>query len=69
MRVKNPGAVRPFRTPLVPLVPILGMLICLALILALDYKTQLSALGWLLFGLVIYFLYSKKHSVLRRESK
>ncbi len=66
MRVKNPEAVRPFRTPLVPLVPILGMLICLALILALDYKTQLSALGWLLFGLVIYFLYSKKNSVLRR---
>jgi basic amino acid/polyamine antiporter, APA family len=67
MRVKNPTAVRPFKTPLVPLIPILGILVCSALILSLDYKTQLMALGWLLFGLVIYFLYSKKNSVLRKE--
>ena len=67
MRVKNPTAVRPFKTPLVPLIPILGILVCSALIYSLDYKTQLMAFGWLLFGLVIYFLYSKKNSVLRKE--
>ncbi|MFM8741891.1 MAG: amino acid permease C-terminal domain-containing protein, partial [Cytophagales bacterium] len=66
MRVKNPAAARPFKTPLVPLVPILGAGICLALIIGLDYKTQLMAIGWLLFGLVIYFGYSKKNSVLRK---
>lgn len=66
MRVKNPTAPRPFKTPLVPLVPILGAGICLALIIGLDYKTQLMAIGWLLFGLVIYFGYSKKNSVLRK---
>ncbi|MCA4898854.1 MAG: APC family permease [Bacteroidota bacterium] len=66
MRVKNPNAVRPFKTPLVPLVPILGMLVCGALIFSLDLNTQLAAIGWLLFGLVIYFTYSKKNSVLRK---
>lgn len=66
MRVANPGANRPFKTPLVPLVPILGILICTALILSLDYVTQLSALAWLVIGLVVYFAYSKKNSVLRR---
>ncbi|MFN7261067.1 MAG: APC family permease [Cyclobacteriaceae bacterium] len=67
MRVKNPTAVRPFKTPLVPLIPILGILVCSALIYSLDYKTQLMAFGWLLFGLVIYFLYSKRNSILRKE--
>lgn len=66
MRVKNPEAVRPFKTPLVPLIPILGILVCSSLIFLLDYKTQLMAFGWLLVGLVIYFLYSKKNSVLRK---
>jgi APA family basic amino acid/polyamine antiporter len=67
MRVKNPAAVRPFKTPLVPLVPILGIVVCSALILSLDDNTKLMAVGWLLFGLVIYFLYSKKNSMLRKE--
>ncbi len=66
MRIKNPEAIRPFKTPLVPLIPILGILVCSGLIYSLDYKTQLMAFGWLLFGLVIYFLYSKKNSVLRK---
>ncbi len=66
MRVKNPNAVRPFKTPLVPIVPILGAGICFALIVGLDYKTQLMAAGWLVLGLVVYFTYSKKNSVLRK---
>lgn len=65
MRVKNPEAKRPFATPLVPLVPILGMLVCGALILSLDPFTQLVAMGWMVAGLVIYFAYSKGHSYLR----
>jgi APA family basic amino acid/polyamine antiporter len=66
MRVKNPEAVRPFKTPLVPLIPILGIVVCSGLIYSLDYRTQLMAFGWLLFGLVIYFGYSKRNSVLRK---
>lgn len=66
MRVKNPDAVRPFKTPLVPLIPILGALICGALIVGLDRQTQIMAVGWLLIGLVVYFAYGKKNSVLRK---
>jgi APA family basic amino acid/polyamine antiporter len=62
IRRTDPGQHRPFRTPLVPLVPILGMLICGAMIVGLDSTTQLTALGWMLVGFIVYFLYSKKHS-------
>lgn len=67
MRVKNPEAKRAFVTPMVPLVPILGMIICGALILSLDPNTQLVALGWMAFGLIIYFGYGKKHSHLQNR--
>jgi APA family basic amino acid/polyamine antiporter len=62
IRRTDPDQPRPFRTPLVPLVPILGMLICGAMIVGLDSTTQLTALGWMLVGFVVYFLYGKSHS-------
>jgi APA family basic amino acid/polyamine antiporter len=68
LRVKNPAAVRPFKTPLVPLVPILGMLVCSGMIFSLGKDTLISALVWMIAGLFIYFLYSKKNSILRKES-
>jgi APA family basic amino acid/polyamine antiporter len=55
---------RPFKTPLVPLVPSLGALICLAMIFALDGQTLKVAFGWMILGLVVYFVYSRKHSKL-----
>ena len=54
--------VRPFKTPLVPLVPILGIIICAAMIISLSLETQLAALCWMIVGLIIYFSYSSKHS-------
>ncbi len=68
LRVKNPTAVRPFKTPLVPLVPILGMLVCSSMIFSLGYDTLISAMVWMAIGLFIYFLYSKKNSILRKEN-
>ncbi len=68
MRVKNPNVVRPFKTPWVPLVPILGMLVCTTLILSLDPTTQLVAVGWMIFGVLIYFGYGKSHSLLRKQN-
>jgi APA family basic amino acid/polyamine antiporter len=62
LRKKDPKLVRPFKTPLVPLVPILGILICAAMIISLAWQTQLSALLWMIVGLVIYFSYSRKYS-------
>jgi APA family basic amino acid/polyamine antiporter len=67
MRVTNPDVVRPFRTPLVPIVPILGIIICSALIYSLDNFTLKVAFSWMAFGLIVYFLYGKKNSLLRKE--
>jgi APA family basic amino acid/polyamine antiporter len=62
MRKSDPKADRPFRTPLVPIVPMLGVLICGGLIISVDTTTQLTAAGWMLIGFVIYFIYSRKNS-------
>lgn len=67
MRVKNPELKRPFATPLVPLIPILGMLVCGALIASLDKNTLLIAFGWMVVGLVIYFSYGKANSYLQNN--
>src|SRR5580704_19624695 len=64
MRKIQPNVVRPFRTPLVPLVPILGVLVCGAMIGTRDTQTLITALGWMLLGFIIYFLYSQSHSKL-----
>lgn len=66
MRVKDPHTPRPFKTPLVPLVPILGMIVCTAMIVGLPGATLLSALGWMIVGLIIYFVYSRFHSKLNQ---
>ncbi|SHN08816.1 amino acid permease [Mucilaginibacter sp. OK098] len=68
LRRTNPELVRPFKTPLVPLVPILGILICSAMIISLPLETQLSALAWMIIGLIIYFTYSRGNSKLGNVS-
>lgn len=65
LRKKDPGLVRPFKTPLVPLVPILGMIVCTAMIVSLWGVTLLSAFIWMIIGLIIYFGYSKNNSKLK----
>lgn len=65
MRKNDPNRARPFKTPLVPLVPILGIIVCSAMIISLDHTTQLVAFLWMLLGLIIYFAYSKHHSNLK----
>lgn len=62
MRVRQPAVPRPFRVPLVPVVSSLGVLVCGAMIISLDKVTQLTALGWMAIGLVIYFAYSRSRS-------
>jgi APA family basic amino acid/polyamine antiporter len=67
MRVKNPEIPRAFKTPLVPLVPILGIIVCTAMIALLDPYTIMVAGVWMVIGLVVYFTYSKNHSHLRKK--
>jgi APA family basic amino acid/polyamine antiporter len=69
LRRKNPGERRPFRTPLVPLVPMLGALFCAGMIIAIDTTTQLAALVWMVIGLGVYFLYAKSHSRLNAPNR
>ncbi|HXU44189.1 MAG TPA: amino acid permease [Thermoanaerobaculia bacterium] len=65
MRKKYPNAERPFRCPGVPLVPILGILMCLLLMFSLPAGNWWRLFGWLAIGLLIYFFYGQKHSVMK----
>ncbi len=67
MRKTNPDAVRGFRVPLVPLVPILGVIICVALMAGLPIESWERLGIWLALGLVIYFVYGKKHSKINNQ--
>ncbi|RYY94721.1 MAG: amino acid permease, partial [Chitinophagaceae bacterium] len=62
LRKRQPDAHRPFRTPLVPLVPILGIVSCLAMMVSLPGDTWLRLLVWLAIGLAIYFFYGRKRA-------
>jgi APA family basic amino acid/polyamine antiporter len=67
MRKTHPDAERPFRAPLVPLVPILGIAFCLLLMFSLPSENWLRLAGWLGIGMVIYFAYSRRHSHLAKH--
>jgi APA family basic amino acid/polyamine antiporter len=60
--------VRPFKTPLVPLVPILGMLVSLGLMAGLKAVTWIRLVVWLVVGMVVYFTYSVRHSKVRNAN-
>jgi APA family basic amino acid/polyamine antiporter len=62
LRRTNPEIPRPFRTPLVPIVPILGILICGYMMYSLPSDTWIRLIVWLIIGLLIYFFYGKAHS-------
>ena len=67
MRRTHPELPRPFKTPLVPLVPILAILFSTALIIGLSPMTQARLIVWLIIGLVIYFSYGRKHSKVQKS--
>lgn len=66
LRKTEPNLPRRFKTPLVPLVPLLGIGFCLVMILGLGWANWLRLIGWLLLGIIIYFGYSRKHSKLQK---
>jgi APA family basic amino acid/polyamine antiporter len=66
LRVRHPDLHRPFKTPFVPLVPILGILTAVYLMSNLPLITWEVMIGWLLIGLVIYFGYSIRHSKVQK---
>jgi APA family basic amino acid/polyamine antiporter len=69
LRKTDPHMPRAFKTPLVPIVPILGIIVCGAMIFGLGWTNWARLGGWLVIGFIIYFLYSKKHSKIQNPDK
>lgn len=69
MRRTHPDVNRPFKTPLVPLVPILSIIFSSVLIISLSYWTQLRLVVWLIIGLGVYFGYGRKHSKVQLQNQ
>ncbi|WP_068502044.1 amino acid permease [Paenibacillus kribbensis] len=69
MRKTQPNLPRAFRCPGVPYIPILAIISCAVLILNLNGQTFIRFIIWLVIGLAVYFLYSRKNSLLNRDSE
>ena len=68
LRKRRPDLQRPFKTPLVPLVPILGILCSLGLMAGLPLSAWLRLFAWLVIGMVVYYTYGVKHSRVRNPA-
>jgi len=67
LRKTKPDISRPFKTPWVPVIPILGALVCFIQMASLPLDTWLRLAVWMLIGFVIYFSYGIKHSHVKKE--
>ena len=67
LRKREPNLPRPFKTPWVPVVPILGIITCLVMMFSLPQGTWIRLFVWLVIGLAVYFFYGKKNSKVRSE--
>src|SRR3569833_407377 len=67
MRVKRPELPRAFRTPAVPVVSTLGIVVCGSMIYGLGWTYWVRLIAWLAIGMVFYFGYGRAHSLLKRE--
>lgn len=68
LRYTDPKRPRPFRTPLVPFVPLAGIIACVYLMVGLPVDTWARLIVWMAIGLVIYFLYGRHHSKVQQEA-
>jgi len=69
LRKTEPNIERPFKTPLVPFVPIMGIIVCVVMMLSLPGESWERLAIWLLIGVVIYMFYGRKHSKLNNSTK
>lgn len=67
LRYTNPEMKRPFRTPWVPVLPIVSVLACLGLMSSLAVETWLRFLIWLVLGFIVYFAYGHRHALLAKK--
>jgi basic amino acid/polyamine antiporter, APA family len=66
LRYTHPEYPRPFKTPIFPWVPLMGMTMCFGIMIFLGWESWLRLIAWLLIGLLIYFGYSYRHAKRRR---
>lgn len=69
LRYTNPELPRPFKAPLFPFTPIMGILVCGFLMYGLPWHTWERLLIWMAIGMLIYFLYSRHHSKIRKLAR
>lgn len=69
LRYKSPEINRPFKTPLFPIVPILGILTSLGVMATLPGDTWIRLIIWMAIGIIIYFVYSRKNSILKPKAE
>ena len=69
LRRTKPDMERGYRVPFVPVVPIIGIALCLFLMTKLEAVTWLRFAGWLALGILVYFAYGRSHSMLRRANQ
>ncbi|WP_142306670.1 amino acid permease [Bacillus pseudomycoides] len=67
LRKTKPNIERPFRIPLVPFLPIVSIISCMYLALNLSQVTLMSFMIWVIIGILVYFVYAKKHSNVRKN--
>jgi APA family basic amino acid/polyamine antiporter len=67
MRKSSPDLPRPFKTPFVPFVPIAGIAVCVYLMYSLPGESWIRLAIWMALGVIIYFSYGKKHSIVRKN--
>jgi APA family basic amino acid/polyamine antiporter len=69
LRKTEPNMKREFRTPWVPFVPLLGVAVCISMMVGLGWPNWLRLFAWMAIGVLIYFVYSKRNSVLNNPKK
>lgn len=67
LRKTQPDLKRPFKTPFVPFIPLLGAAICIVQMVSLPWSTWERMIGWTVLGFIIYFTYGIKHSKLNKK--
>jgi APA family basic amino acid/polyamine antiporter len=69
LRKKDPDRHRPFKTPFMPVVPILGILVCVTMMLGLGKYNWERLFVWMAIGFIIYFTYGIRNSIVRRAKR
>ena len=69
LRKTQPELKRPFKTPFVPYIPLLGATICIVQMVSLPWNTWIRLIGWTVLGFIIYFVYGIRHSKLNHNTE